>query len=148
MRIGVHGLVIASILLMSACGSERPDQGAPHRPGGQDDGTSATTASCVEQYSLENLKQRDYAFDGTVQAIDQGADADRVTFDVHEWYKGGSGETTVRRAFGFAATTSAGSAPHSVGDRLLVAGDQDLVWECGFTQPYDAQVAQDWERAL
>jgi hypothetical protein len=29
-----------------------------------------------------------------------------------------------------------------------VAGDDDFVWECGFTQPYDAEVAADWDERL
>lgn len=104
----------------------------------------------MERYTPDNLKKRDYAFDGTVRTIEPGAadGADRVTFDVNRWYKGGSGETAVRTAHGFGSVTSAGGAPHSTDERLLVAGDEDIVWECGFTQPYDAQVASDWEQAF
>jgi hypothetical protein len=109
-----------------------------------------TTASCVEQYSLETLKSRDYAFDGTITIIEAATDdgPDHVTFRVGEWFSGGSGAEAVRRAYGFGAVTSGGGSPHQTGERLLVAGDDDFIWECGFTQPYDAEVAADWKAAF
>jgi hypothetical protein len=30
----------------------------------------------------------------------------------------------------------------------LVAGDDEFVWECGFTQPYSEDVAAEWEETL
>ncbi len=69
-------------------------------------------------------------------------------FDVSRWYKGGSESRATRRAYGFAAVTSAGGSPHVVGERLLVAGDEDFVWECRFTRPYDTSVAVDWANAF
>jgi hypothetical protein len=146
-------LGVAGLLLLVACGSAKTpvarESASPSVP--KPDSASITTGSCVEQYSLQALKNRDYAFDGAVAEINQGAGEtaeDVVVFDVTRWYKGGSGSRATRRAYGFAAVTSAGGEPHAIGERLLVAGDDDYIWECGFTQPYDAEVAAEWERAL
>jgi hypothetical protein len=154
----LQGLVVAALLLVGACAQESSPvaRSSPEaRSPDGDTASSTTTGSCVEQYSLETLKKRDYAFDGTITKIDPAADAedetaqaDRVTFDVNVSYKGVAGENAVRRAYGFTAVTSAGGAPHEVGQRLLVAGDDDFVWECGFTQPYDSKVAADWARTF
>ena len=67
---------------------------------------------------------------------------------MREWYKGGSGAEATKSAYGFAAITSAGGSPHRVGERLLVAGDEDFVWECGFTQPYEESRAAEWNSAF
>lgn len=111
------------------------------------DGAPAA-GSCIETYSLAALENRDFAFDGTVRSVEAGEDADEVTFDVHEWYKGGQDDEVSLTAYGFGAITSAGGEPRAVGDRLLVAGDETFLWECGFTQGYDAGVAARWEEAL
>lgn len=112
--------------------------GGPITPGG--------IASCVEQYSLETLANRDAAFDGTVEAVD----GDTITFTVNEWFRGGEGDTTTRRgASTLGGITSAGpSVSLEPGTRLLVAGDDDFAWGCGFTQPYDAAVAAQWADTL
>ena len=151
MRTLTKAVLAAVLLLLWSCGSSEPEAAPTSHPSA-DGSTSTMLASCVERYSLETLENRDYAFDGTVMAIEPGqaaADqADRVTFDVTEWFKGGSGSSAIRQAHGFAAVTSAGGSPHRVGERLLVAGDDDFVWECGFTQRYDAEVAADWDERL
>ena len=150
------------LTLAAACGSDTPrEEAAPtaSAPAGGDAAagttlagdTSASSGSCVEQYSIETLKNRDYAFDGTVKAItpDPADGPDTVEFEVATWFTGGSGTSATKKAYGFGGgMTSAGGASHGVGDRLLVAGDEDFIWECGFTQAYDADTASDWEATL
>jgi hypothetical protein len=111
-----------------------PDPGGPISPGGM--------ASCVERYDLITLGRRELAFDGTVSSVD----GDQITFDVDTWYRGGDGPTaTLRGAQFLGGMTSAGpSTSLEPGIRLLVAGDGDFAWSCGFTQPYDPAVAADW----
>lgn len=132
--------------------------------GGDDGGEAATTeptvappdpagispsgglASCVEVYDLTTLANREVAFDGTVQAVS----GDSVTFSVNEAYRGVDGSTiTLDGAGTIGGLTSAGE-PLSLeqGTRLLVAGDGGFAWSCGFTQAYDAAVADEWEAAL
>ena len=149
----LKAIVILSLLLGVACGTraEQTTTAAPRTVSESSPGAvSSAAGSCAEQYSRESLEKRDYAFDGIVTRIDKGSetDADRVTFDVEEWFKGGSGTAATRRASAFTATTSAGGSPHSVGQRLLVAGDEDFVWECGFTQTYSSAVAEEWRNAF
>ena len=151
--------VLALAILGTACGGaasepEAVSTAAPADTGDSAAGTvpagGASTASCVEMYSLDNLKKRDYAFDGTVSKIEPAAadGPDQVTFKVNEWFKGGDGETAMRQATGFGAVTSTGGEPREVGDRLLVAGDDDFAWDCGFTQEHSASVAADWKAAF
>ncbi len=151
-------------LVLAACGSEGPTEQVQATASAPSDdataaggtvpavGTSVTAGSCIEQYSIETLKNRDYAFAGTIKSIESDAadGPDAVVFTVQEWFKGAARRPrdATRKAYGFGSVTSAGGTPHAVGQRLLVAGDEDFVWECGFTQPYDAEVAADWDEAL
>ncbi|MEV6416955.1 hypothetical protein [Kribbella sp. NPDC051718] len=119
------------------------------------------SASCAFSYSLETLKQRRFAFDGTVQAINRpGAGYSQVyrqhyalvTFQVNEWFKPGGGGTTAvllsaptgspvggNYAYGF---------PFQVGTRLLITGDQDAAFTCGFSRFYDKASAREWRKAF
>ncbi len=116
----------------------------------------SVTESCIERYSIENLRKRTFAFDGVVAAVrlgkqtseDEAPTPDRVTFAVKRWYKGGSGPSAVRYAHSFGGYTSADGTPHGVGDRLLVAGDDNYIWTCGFTKTYDERTATEWAAAL
>jgi hypothetical protein len=121
------------------------NQGTP-TPGPSDDpGTGI--GSCVETYSLDALANRDFAFDGRVAAID----GDRVTFSVNEAFSGdaSAGDSITLSAPGMSGTsiTSAGGPTLTAGERYLVAGDDEFVWACGFTQPYDESVAAQWAEA-
>lgn len=117
--------------------------GAPFATPGSSNGPAS--ASCVEQYSLDTLKHRGFAFDGRVASIS----GDEVTFSVGERYLGSPGATVTLTAIGMTGTaiTSAGGPNLAVGERYLVAGDDHFVWACGFTQPYDAGVAAQWKLA-
>ncbi len=118
--------------------------GAPAVVPGSSDGT--TSAACVEQYSPASLANRAFAFDGTVTAVS----GEKVTFAVNTAYRGAVGDRITLDAPGMTGTaiTSAGGANLAVGERYLVAGDATFVWACGFTQPYDEDVAADWSEAL
>lgn len=107
---------------------------------------AVSSGSCVETYSLETLAQRDVAFAGVVKTVH----GDAVTFDVDQWYRGGSGATTtLKGASTLSGVTSAGAAtPMAPGTRMLVAGDDGFAWSCGFTQAYTADVASEWTQAL
>lgn len=119
--------------------------GTPAPAPSDDPGTGI--GSCVEVYSPEALASRDFAFDGTLTAID----GDQATFMVTEAFSGDAttGSTVTLTAMGMSGTsiTSAGGVTLAVGDRYLVAGDDTFVWACGFTQPYDESVAAQWSEA-
>lgn len=112
-------------------------------PGGT---TGPGNAMCVEQYSLASLGNRAFAFDGTVTAIA----GERVTFSVGTAFRGVTATSVTLDAPGMTGTaiTSAGGPNLVVGVRYLVAGDSTFAWACGFTQPYNTQVASSWSAAL
>lgn len=136
--LGIGGLAIAAVaavaLLVISTGSPSPNE----TPGGG-------IGSCVETYSSDTLANRDFAFDGTVTAID----GDSVTFTVNEAFQGDLGESITLQAPGMTGTsvTSAGGPSLTQGNRYLVAGDDQFVWACGFTQPYDEALAAEWAEA-
>lgn len=101
---------------------------------------------CVEAYSLENLARRTIAFDGTVSSIS----GDEVTFAVNSAYRGVTGSSITLTAQGMGGTSivSVDSPAFEVGGRYLVSGEEHFAWGCGFTQPYDPGLADDWARAL
>ena len=110
--------------------------------------------SCVEQYSVETLAERGYAFEGLITDVAGPSDpaspdaADQtttVTFEVVRWFWGGSGPSAERRTYSLAS--SAGELEASIGARLLVAGDEDFIWSCGFTQPATDAARSDYEAA-
>ena len=144
--------------------SDTPDQGV------------ASSGSCVETYSAAMLKGRSIAFDGTIAAVEQrndpalddgqGGDVPQmswVTFSVTRWYKGGDAKEVgvwmpmLPDRGTVSSDTSTPSISADVGTRVLVAGealgvgtapDQGIAWGCGFTQPYTADVAAQWEAAF
>ena len=117
-----------------------PDGDGAITPGG------STAGSCVELYDLTTLEGREIAFEGTLVAVD----GDRATFTVNQWFKGGDGTSvTLAGAAGLQGINSIEpGAALKPGARLLVAGDGGFAWSCGFTQPYDPAVAQQWMDTL
>jgi hypothetical protein len=99
---------------------------------------------CVEQYGPETLRNRSIAFDGTVTAIT----ADQVTFAINQSFRGTDGSSVTLAAPGMtgASVTAAGGPAFAVGQRFLVAGEDQFAWGCGFSQPYDSDVAAEWGR--
>lgn len=100
-------------------------------------------ASCAFEYTPQTLAEREFAFEGVIT----GADGDDLTFDVGEVFTGdvpdpvtlGGGILLVG-----GGTVSTGDSNLAVGDRVLVAGDDRFAWACGFTQPWDQAVADEW----
>lgn len=101
---------------------------------------------CVEAYSLETLAHRTIAFDGTVDSMS----GDEVTFTVHTPYRGVLGPSVTMTAQGMNgnAIVSVDGALFEVGKRYLVAGEDHIAWGCGFSQPYESAVAEDWARTF
>ena len=120
----------------------------------------ARLVSAIEQYSAKTLRQRAFAFEGTVVGIETRVDPklpDRdqerswVTFQVHRWFRGGTADEVSiwfdgRREFGL-----------DPGVRLLVSGqprwggaplDNPIAWPGGFTRPWDEGTADEWAAAF
>jgi hypothetical protein len=119
--------------------------------------SSGSAASCIEEYSLRTLRNRKFAFDGTVASIragepdsDAGGTPVRVTYEVHQWFVGGDGDTVTLASWDFITDglSLSGDPEPTEGMRLLVSGDTDMAWGCGFTRPYSAGEAAQWEAAF
>ena len=146
MRVGVRAIVVTGFLVLTAC-SSTPSRSSKSDNTGASGGSSAAS-SCVEQYNLGTLAKRSFAFDGTVRSVtktDSETGADQVTFDVGHWYKGGTSDQITLKTYGVGRVTSAGSISGRSGERLLVTGEDNILWTCGFTQAYSPAVATQWE---
>ena len=117
-----------------------PDGDGAITPGG------SMSGSCVELYDLTTLEGRETAFDGTLVAVD----GDQATFTVNQWFRGGDGTSVTLAGASVLQGNNRAQPGASLtpGTRLLVAGDGGFAWSCGFTQPYDAAVAQQWMETL
>jgi hypothetical protein len=138
--------VAAGVLLVAGAVSAVVLRGGPSGEApGPVNGPGPALGSCVEQFSVETLAGRDFAFDGTVSAV-----VTMVTFQVRHWYKGGSGDSVTLKTYEQpgAITSIEGSLDLSVGTRLLAAGDDDFLWSCGFSMPYTESNARLFSRAF
>jgi hypothetical protein len=128
-------------------------------------GSGAAVGSCAYEYSLSALDERAFGFDATVTAIDSGGlfGTNQVTFQVHEWFRGGTEPVVtldmippVEPGEPVSDSRQLTSPSYTVGTRLLVSGEipqegtspQDgTVWGCGFTRYYDSMTADAWRTA-
>lgn len=156
------GGAVAAGLLLAACGTpaatSAPDVDQP--PASEATSAGGAAARCVESYSEETLRNRAFAFDGTVVAVGGGSSSDGyvdVTFEVEEWFRGGGAEEVVVQMMPPGTVTSVGDVPYEVGTRLLVSGeplwggaplDEPVAWPCGFTQPHSGAAASEWRGAF
>lgn len=120
-------------------------------------------ARCVESYTPEAVTGRAFAFDGVVVDIgasvsDRGDEGDLnapgVTFEVREWFSGGSADTVtidVQVANTEFADPSDPGYSFGIGSRLLVSGeprwggsplDDPIAWGCGFSRYHDPETAR------
>lgn len=157
-------LLLVAVAASTASASEPAGQStdAHSRRGPLPDGQG----SCIEPYNLATLKQRAFAFDGTVTATADKKPSDSdgtpsgflaVTFHVNEWFRGGD-QNTVTVTMVEPAVLSAQEMSYRVGTRLLVTGEADrdrplqastaTAWACGFTHYYDQSTAKAWRQTF
>lgn len=122
------------------------------QPEGEDDGTvSMGNPECVEVYGPETLARRDFAFDGTLTSVEPSPEqhlnvgTGRLTFSVKHWYRGSEAPTIVLRTSGLGMFATPDGFQAHTGDRLLVSGEEDIAWICGFSQPWSPERAAEWE---
>lgn len=161
-------LMAALALIPAGVGCRRQATPAAS-PEGEGQPVGPVAASCVEEYSPDTLRNRAFAFDGTVVSIELRRDPQLepeegedpripwVTFSVNRWYRGGSGDHVGVWIEALNIETSGGTIAAEPGSRLLVAGeprwggdplDDAIAWGCGFTQPYTPEVAAEWQASL
>ena len=113
--------------------------------GGVDGGAAGGGAAgiCLA-FSPEELAKRDFAFDGSLTAVD----GDQATFTVNASFIGDEGgSVTLTAPLSSGDIAFEGGTELVVGDRYLVSGDDGIVWGCGFTQPYSDAAAAEWASA-
>jgi hypothetical protein len=170
-------LVTVAVVVGVAALSDRPTTSGPvvaPPPSAQQGalfGGPDSAVSCVKEYSPQEVARRSFAFDGTVTGIGQATTgrSDRgplslagVTFEINEWFKGGSEDTVMVDlpppvAAGRSREGSESSSAYEVGTRLLVSGEprwgglaplkDPIAWGCGFTRYWDQKTAEDWRTA-
>jgi hypothetical protein len=138
--LGLAGLTAVIVLAAGALQLAITPGGVPGETGGPQIGF------CVDAYSLDSLRSRTFAFDGTVVAVN----GDAVTFKVNSAFKGvGIGEIALTATGMTGGSITPGAGVTLVpGGRFLVAGDGSFAWSCGFTRPYDPATAADWAATL
>jgi hypothetical protein len=111
---------------------------------------SDVMAMCLA-YDEATLADQDFAFDGTVIAInetvvDEGFSTYTVTFEVHRWFRGGDAAEVTYGADGLIGETSlALTGPGlEMGKRFLISGSETYVWGCGYSLTYDTAIANHW----
>lgn len=160
--------VLASLLFGSGDGAVQPgarSTGSAIVPGPGRALPGGAAASCASEYSTTTLVGQAFAFDGTVTAIgppqtnrDGGGVLPLVSasFEVHEWFRGGSGPT-VTVDIAQPRYAEDGPPSYAVGTRLLVSGqprwggaplDDPIAWGCGFTRYYDPATESTWRTAF
>jgi hypothetical protein len=136
--------VVGAVALTGGDGDDDVEAASPSTTVEQTpiDPAGGTSMMCAEIYSLETLAARTVAFDGTLESVD----GDTMTFEVNEWFNGGEGDTaSIDGASTIGSFTSIGDTIElEPGTRMLVAGDEQFAWSCGFTQPHDPAVADEW----
>jgi hypothetical protein len=143
--IGLAGVAAAVAVALPII---RPGFGAPApspSDGGPAAGAGGGAATCI-RFDLELLAQQEFAFDGTVTAID----GESVTFDVGKWYRG-SGDasaTLTQVGQGEGAVMEGILVAFQVGNRYLVSGAGGVITGCGYSQAWDATAAADWASAF
>lgn len=106
--------------------------------------------SCIV-WDVSSLDLTEYAFDGTVAAIDNGW----VSFEVNEWFKGEAGQLVVLNAEMLTAGPDGGITTSvdevlitEVGQRLLVSGNEGFAGVCNQTQTFTQDEADAWRAQL
>lgn len=146
-------------LVLAACSSGDSGDGPGRETAPRADWLlTGSAASCVEQFSVENLARRSWAFDGTITQVVPPKDphgekpediVTKVTFMVNRWYEGGQGETvTVLTYNSPGSVTSTANVDPSIGARILASGEDVYVWGCGFSMVYTEENAELFERAF
>jgi hypothetical protein len=143
LTIAASGVALVAVLVAAlTIGSAAPTQ-----PPAGNNGGGGGISMCLA-FTMEDLQARDFAFDGTVTAID----GNRATITVNDGFWGvDDGASVTLQAdlmVGEPEVVALEGGPLLiVGDRYLVSGDDDIAWSCGYTQVYDEATAAEWAAA-
>lgn len=143
--IGLAVVAAAAAVAILAFGPKSEAPGPSPSNGEIGGAAGGGNASCI-RYDLEMLAQQEFAFDGTVSAID----GESVTFDVGKWYRG-SGDSSVtltQVGQGDGVVMEGILVDFQVGGRYLVSGAGGVITGCGYSQAWDPSVEAGWASAF
>ena len=135
--------VTAVMLLSGGSGDGDSNVVTPGDPTVDPAGGGGLAASCLA-FTPEELRMREYAFAGTAVDVSDTT----VTFSVDEVFKGELSDTVTVEPDSTLQNEMYTEFEFEEGKRYLVSGDDDLAWGCGYTSPYDGELATQWEAAF
>ncbi|MEX2459347.1 MAG: hypothetical protein WD770_10230, partial [Actinomycetota bacterium] len=96
-------VVVVAVASVALTGDEPAPKADPRALGAPESPIGGGVGSCVEPFSVENLRGRAFAFDGVIRsiAVPEG-ESDQptvVTFEVSRWYTGGSGDSVELKTY-------------------------------------------------
>ncbi len=120
---------------------------APTPPAGNEGSGGGAIGICLA-FSIEELQARDFAFDGTVTAIN----GTQATFTVNDGFWGiEDGASTTLQAdlmVGDPQVVALEGGPVLVvGERYLITGDETFAWSCGWSRVWNEADAAEWAAA-
>ncbi len=133
-------VAVASFAMMSGGGNGGGD-GLPVDPGVDEPGGSL--ASCIG-YSEDELRLREFAFRGTATEVTDTT----ATFGVSEWFAGNRGDSVTLELDSSLLSEMYNDFTFAEGEEYLVSGDAGFAWGCGFTRPFDGDLATAWDAVL
>ena len=139
--IAASGIALVAVLVAAfTLGGVSPSQ----PPAGNEGGGGGAIGICLA-FSIEELQARDFAFDGTVTAIN----GNQATFTVNDGFWGAEdGASVTLQAdlmVGQPEVVALEGGPLLVaGERYLITGDDTFAWSCGWSRVYDAASAAEW----
>lgn len=133
-------LAVTSFALLGGGGTDG-DDGIAADPSVNDPGGFA--GSCLA-YSEEELLRREFAFRGEATTVSE----EKVTFDVSEWYTGDRGGEVTLGLDSSLQSELYNDVTFAEGQEYLVSGDGELAWGCGYTRPFDTELAASWVAVL
>ncbi len=142
--IAASGVALVGVLVAAlTIGGATP--AAP--PAGNDGGGGGAIGICLA-FTIEELQARDFAFDGTVTAIN----GNQATFTVNDGFWGAEdGASVTLQAdlmVGDPQVVALDGGPMLVvGERYLITGDDTFAWSCAWSRVYDEATAAEWAAA-
>jgi hypothetical protein len=144
--IAASGVAVAAVAIaaLTIGGTAAPPQTGNEGTGG---GGGGGVMMCLA-FTIEDLQARDFAFDGTVTAVN----GNLATFTVNDGFWGAEDGTSVTLQADLMTgepqqVALEGGPLLTVGERYLVSGDDDIAWSCGYTLVWDEASAATWAAA-
>ncbi len=136
-------VAVASVAMLGGAGNARDDGQVAADPSTDDPGAGGFAGTCLA-YSEDELRLREFAFRGRAEDVNGG----EVTFAVEEWYAGDRGSEVTLELDSSLQSEIYNDFTFAEGEEYLVSGDGEFAWGCGYTRPFNDDLANQWVAAL